>query len=124
MTDRKMNTSEFIAELKDQFGAEPETYHPHEEELRFLDERNRLEETFMWSFKAYLENYGVIKSYGLEDKLMNMLEIKIRWELEDHRDEFLKSEFYRNKEDLTKAEPLILRGYEDSSFISNLKLSR
>jgi len=94
MTDRKMNNSEFIAELKDQFEAEPETYHPHEEELRFLDERNRLEEEVYGDLKAYVEKYELLKAYGLEEKLINRFEWFILFYLENKKEEFLQSSFY------------------------------
>lgn len=95
MTDRKMNNTEFIEVLKDQFGAEPETYHPHEEELRFLDERNKLEEEVYGGLEAYVEKYELLKAYGLEEKLINRLEWFILFYLENKKEEFLGSSFYR-----------------------------
>jgi len=95
MTDRTMNTSEFIEELKDQFGAEPETYHPHEEELQFMDERNRLEEEVYGDLEAYVEKYELLKAYGLEEKLINRFEWFILFYLENKKEELLQSPFYR-----------------------------
>lgn len=99
MTDRKMNRSEFIAELKDKFGAVPETYHPHKEELQFLDERDRLEEQVYGDLEAYVEKYELLKAYGLEEKLIKQLEWFILFYLENKNEEFLQSSFYRRFKD-------------------------
>ena len=90
-----MNNSEFIAELKDQLGAVPETYHPHEEELRFIDERNRLEEEVYGDLEIYVEKYELLKAYGLEEKLINRFEWFILFYLENKKEQLLQSSFYR-----------------------------
>lgn len=90
-----MDTLEFIEALKVQFGAESETYHPHEEELRFLDARNKLENEVFGDFEAYVENYELLIAYGLEEKLIMRMEWFILFNLENKMEEFLQSSFYR-----------------------------
>ncbi len=77
------------------FDAIPASYSPDEEELRLMDERNKLEEEMSWSFEAYVENYDLLKEYGLDEKLINQLEWLIVFYLENRREEFLGSEFYK-----------------------------
>ena len=95
MTDKKNDEADFIESIKDQFGAESETYEPDRDELQFIDERNRLEEETAWRIDMYAENYEQLKIYGLEDKLMRELDHTIRYWLENRTKEFFKSEFYR-----------------------------
>ena len=101
MTNTEHNNSEIqiIEDLKTLFGAEPETYHPDKEELRFIEERDKLEEEIQWSFEKYVESYELIKAYGLELKLINRLEWFIVFYLKYRKEEFLRSEFYREFND-------------------------
>lgn len=94
MTDKNHDDSDFIKSIKEQFGAESETYEPDRDELQLIDERNRLEEETAWRTDMYAENYEQLKFYGLEDKLMRELDHTIRYWLENRTQEFFKSEFY------------------------------
>ena len=99
MEDKKLGASEVIEELKRIFGAEIERNHPSEDDLQFLQERDLLEEKVMGSLELYVQNYELLKTYGLETKLINELEWFIVFTLEHNRDEFLESQFYRQFKD-------------------------
>lgn len=99
MKDKKIDESEIIEELKQRFGAEPESYQPDEEDRRFLKERDKLEEEMLWSFEKYVEHYKLIKAYGLDLKLIKRLEWFIVFYLENKKEEFLDSEFYKEFKD-------------------------
>jgi len=101
MENKKRTTDEELLELiKSLFGAEAEEMELDEELQRFLDERIKLEQgDASWSLDSYLQLYEKLKTYGLEEKLMNNLEFFIRLEIEHSRDEFLKSEFYKKFKD-------------------------
>jgi hypothetical protein len=95
MTEKKNEEQDMIEGIKNRLGAEPESYEPDDEELRFLDERNRLEKETAWRIDMYAKNYEQLKVYGLEDKLMRELDATIRYWLENRPQEFFNSEFYR-----------------------------
>lgn len=95
MTQSQSEEETSIEEIKLLFDAIPDFYSPDEEELRLMNERQKLEEEMAWSFEAYVENYDLLKAYGLDEKLINQLEWLIVFYLENRRDEFLESEFYR-----------------------------
>ena len=84
-----------VKQIQELFDAAPENYEPIEDELRFLKERDKLEQETAWCFELYLENYDKLKEYGLDEKLMNQLEWLIIFYLENRREEFLGSEFYK-----------------------------
>ena len=107
MTIHETDESKWLGQLKKKFDAEPEHYTPDEEELRFLKERDKLEQETEWSFELYLENYDKLKEYGLDEKLMIQLEWFIIFYLENRKDEFLGSAFYqmfKNHEVVRRAE--------------------
>jgi hypothetical protein len=99
MGDIKSDELEFIEELKLRFGAVKENEHPSEEDLRFLRERDKLEQEVKGSFEKYVQNYQLLKVYGLETKLINELEWFIVFRLEHNREEFLESLFYTQFKD-------------------------
>lgn len=99
MKDKNIDESEIMKELKERFGAEPELYQPDEEELRFLEVRDKLEEEMLWSFEKYVEQYELIKAYGLDLKLIKQLEWFIVFYLKNKKEEFLESEFYKEFKD-------------------------
>jgi hypothetical protein len=101
MKKQKLTYDELVEKLKSLFDAVPVVEDLSDEHLDFLDERNALERRadLWWSFDGFVDQYDNLKAYGLEEKLMAELEIKIRWALEDDKEEFLKSRFYRRFQD-------------------------
>lgn len=94
MTQSQSEEEASIEEIKKLFDAIPDAYSPDEEEIRLMDERQKLEEEMAWSFEAYVENYDLLKAYGLDEKLINQLEWLIVFYLENRKEEFFGSEFY------------------------------
>ncbi len=105
---KKKNDDRKITDrLRELFDVVPEHYIPDEEELRFLKERDKLEQETAWSFELYLENYKRLTEYGLDQKLLKQLEWFILFYLENRREEFLGSAFYqkfKNHEVVRRAE--------------------
>jgi hypothetical protein len=105
--NKKKNDNTIEDQLKKHFDAVSDEYIPDEDELRFLNERRELEEQTAWSFEMYVENYEKLKEYGLEEKLIKHLEWFILFYLENRREYFIESEFYkrfRNHEAVKRAE--------------------
>ena len=72
-----------------------------------MEERDKLEEETALSFEIYVEYYERLREYGLDQKLIKQLEWFILFFLENRREEFLRSEFYkrfRNSEVVQRAE--------------------
>jgi len=100
MTHKKLTEEKLLHELNELFGAEHEPYDPAHEIHTFLEERAALEKRDeVWTFDGYLDLYDTLKAYALEDKLMENMEMKIRWAMEDDKEEFLESKFYRRFRD-------------------------
>jgi hypothetical protein len=100
MKNSKNSEPEILDEIKRLFEAVPELPELDEEHQRFLDKRAELEKRHdVWTFQGYLKLNDTLKAYALEDKLMENLEIKIRWAMEDDKEEFLKTKFYRRFRD-------------------------
>jgi hypothetical protein len=94
MTIKEANYNDKLKQIREIFDAVPELYYPDEDEIRFLNDRSRLEKETEWNFQAYVENYEMIKVYGLDEKLIKQLEWLIVFYLENRKEEFLRSEFY------------------------------
>jgi hypothetical protein len=99
MERQEKDESQMIDEIKTRFGAVLECYHPDEDDLRFIEERDRLAKEMQFSFDLYVQHYELIKAYGLETKLINELEWFIVFTLEHNRDKFLDSSFYKKFKD-------------------------
>jgi len=94
--DKRTPNDAVLERIKSLFEAEIEEVELDDEMQRFLDERIKLEQSdASWSLDAYLRLYEKLKTYGLEEKMMENLEFFIRIEIEDSREDFLKSEFYK-----------------------------
>jgi len=96
-----------MQQLRELFDAEPEHYIPDEEELQFLEERDKLEQETAWSFEMYVKNCERLTKYGLDQKLLKQLEWFILFYLENRREEFFGSAFYqkfKNHEVVQRAE--------------------
>jgi len=117
MTNRENNDAEIMEELKNRLGAEPELYQPDEEELRFIEERNRLEKEMECSFEKYTEHYELIRAYGLDLKLINELEWFIVIELEHNREEFVETPFYQK----FKNHEVVKRAYSEYKRLMELR---
>lgn len=94
MNNEQLNEEKLLGELTEKFDAIPEIYSPDEDELRLIDERDKLEKEMACSLEACTENVDLILSYGLDEKLLNQLEWLIVFNLEYRKEEFMKSEFY------------------------------
>ena len=89
-----MNTKKLLKELENRFGAEQIT--ADKVQLRFLEERDLLFNECCWDFDAFVEHYQLIKRYGLEDKLMEVLAWRILNLLDGSEiNELKESEFYK-----------------------------
>jgi len=100
MTDNKYDEEKLIKQIRKLFEAIPDEYIPTEDELQFLDERNRLEaDHSIWSLDGIVENYDKLLEYGLVDKILKKLKFLIVLQFETEREKFIKSEFYRLFED-------------------------
>lgn len=117
MTQSPSEKETTIDEIKQLFDAIPDAYMPDEEELRLMDERHKLEEEMSWSFEAYVENYDLLKAYGLDEKLLNQLEWLIVFYLENRKEEFLGSKFYKR----FKEHEVVKRGVMEYERRLNLK---
>ena len=94
--DKRTPDGVALERIKSLFGAEIEDVELDDEVQRFLNERMKLEQSdASWSLDAYLRLYEKLKTYGLEEKMMENLEFFIRIEIEESREDFLKSKFYR-----------------------------
>ena len=92
-----MKEKEVIEDIKNRFGAELESTVLDEEEERFLQRRQEVEELYAWYFEAFVQHYQLIKEYGLEEKLLTNLAWKIRHLLSSEEIRELKySNFHRN----------------------------
>lgn len=74
MNKEQLKEEKLLGELTEKFDAIPEMYSPDEDELRLIDERDKLEKEMACSLEAYTENYDLIKSFWLDEKLLNQLE--------------------------------------------------
>src|SRR6056297_3374542 len=117
MNNRINNDAEIMEELKNRLGAEPELYQPDEEELRFIEERDRLGEEMQCSFEKYTQYYELIRAYGLDLKLINELEWFIVIELEHNREEFIRSPFYQKFKD----HEVVKRAYSEYKRLMELR---
>lgn len=97
--ENKNNDRTILNLLRELFDVVPEQYIPDEEELQFLEERDKLEQETAWSFEMYVQNYEKLKEYGLDEKLLKQLKWLIIFYLENRRDEFLGSQFYEKFKD-------------------------
>lgn len=105
--EKKKDEEKIVEQLRELFDAESEHYIPDKEEVRLIEERDKLEQETALSFKIYVENYERLQEYGLDQKLLKQLEWFILFYLENRREEFLRSEFYkrfRNSEVVQRAE--------------------
>ena len=92
----KKSDHEIIEEIKQLFDASPEYSVPDEEMERFLDRRTELlQSNIVCSLEKYIRQFETLKEYGVEDKIMYNMEFIIRLELRQQKEEFLKSEFYK-----------------------------
>ena len=92
--DNKENQDKLLEVLQEKFGAEMVSNEPSEDERRFLKERYELEQ-MIWTLELYFYYYDLLKTYGLEQKILEELEWNIIWQLENNKNEFLKSVFYK-----------------------------
>lgn len=99
MKEKKSHNEEIIEELKQRFEVDLAVARPTEDEVQFLRERDQLEEEVLWSFEKYVQNYDLLKAYGLEDKLINELEWFIVFKLVHNKEEFMESSFYKKFKD-------------------------
>lgn len=91
-----MEEYKLLTKIQEMFDAELDEFIPTEDELEFLDERNRLEaDPDVWSLEGIVANYGKLLEYGLVDKMLKNLDIFIVWRFVDGEENFMKSEFYR-----------------------------
>lgn len=109
MNNTTNNHTEIIEELKVRLGAEPEANYLDEEETRFLEQRNKLEEEMLCSFDKYLEHYEEIKAYGLDLHLIYQLEWLMLFKLENKKEEFMASDFYQK----FKNHEVVLRAFSE-----------
>lgn len=116
MTQSPSKEETTIEEIKKLFDVLPDYYLPGEEELKLMDERHKLEEDTSWSFEAYVENYDLLKTYGLDEKLINQLEWLIVFYLENRKVEFFGSEFYER----FKGHEVVKREYIFSIFATTI----
>lgn len=94
-----MNEKEKIKIIRELFDVEQDEFHPDEVQLDFMDQRDEIEEKLSYSFEAYVDNYDLIKEYGLDLKLLRKLEWFIVVYLENDGKAFKESEFYRKFKD-------------------------
>ena len=73
-----MNEDQLLNELETRFGVIPEDSILDKEELRFLDDRNKFEDIYSWSFDTFVKHYQLIKAHALEAKLLDKLSWMIR----------------------------------------------
>lgn len=91
-----MKEKEMVEDIKNRFGAEFVSHSLDEEEERFLQKRQEVEELYGWYFEAFVQHYQLIKEYGLEEKLLENLAWKIQHLLQPSEIRELKySNFYR-----------------------------
>ena len=91
-----MNEDQLLKELKRRFGAILESRELEEEELSFLKSRDEAEIVFGWDFDAFVKHYQLIKEYALEEKLLELLAIRIEGFMDPFDIEQLKkTEFFR-----------------------------
>ena len=91
-----MEENKRLKQIQEIFDAELDEYIPTEDELKFLDERNRLEtDPDVWSLEGMVANYEKLLEYGLVDKMLKNLDIFIVWRFVDEEENFMRSEFYR-----------------------------
>ncbi|MEX2411369.1 MAG: hypothetical protein WD607_08375 [Candidatus Paceibacterota bacterium] len=96
MSIYKLEEYKRLKQIQEMFDAVPDEYIPTEDELKFLDERNRLEvDPDVWSLEGIVANYGKLLEYGLVDKMLKNLDFLIVWRFVDGKENFMKSEFYR-----------------------------
>lgn len=92
----KLEEYKLLKEIQEMFNAELDEYVPTEDELQFLDERNRLEANpEVWSLEGVVANYEKLLEYGLVDKMLQNLAIFIVWRFVDGEENFMRSEFYQ-----------------------------
>lgn len=89
---------EIVRELKQLLGGHPNKSDESKVDRNFdsfIEQRRAFSRRpDVWTLEGYLNHYGSIRFFGLEDELMEQLEIKIRWAMEDDPATFLKSAFY------------------------------
>lgn len=91
-----MSEKEIINLLKNRFGAEREEPFLTDDEKRYLDERDKIEEIFSWEFDEFFKHYQLIKQYGLVEKLLEILALRIdRFMNRDDIERVKKTEFYQ-----------------------------
>lgn len=88
-------------DLKKIFGAEKAEAEPSEEEIEYLEKRNRLESDMQFLMKIdwYEYYYDLFCEYGLEEKMLKKVEGHIWYLSRFHPRELLESTFYKRFKD-------------------------
>lgn len=96
MSVYKLEEYKRLKQIQEIFDAEPDEYIPTEDELQFLDDRNRLEANpDLLTLEGIVTNYGKLLEYGLVDKMLQNVDFLIVWRFVDGEENFKRSEFYR-----------------------------
>jgi hypothetical protein len=85
------------AQLKRMFGGEKIETNPFAEELKFLDERTKIQTDTLplLSIDQYEESYELFCTYGLEEEMLKRTEPHIRYLSRFEPNELLSSLFYK-----------------------------
>ena len=98
MTKTNHNEARIIQVLEEKFGAETIKDYPDNEASKFLKQRYELE-NIVWTIDQYFRHYHLLKTFGLEEKLIDELQWNIIWQLENNKPDFLESDFYKKFKD-------------------------
>ena len=91
-----MKESDTLRHIGKFLNAVLDTNQPSRDELRLLDRRNQLERELSDDPELFVNRYEEVCSYWLDEKLLKKFEWIIVLQLENNRDAFIESGFYKN----------------------------